>query len=419
MGIKMAEYLPLQKLFYRDKNSQRDAAIQAEAKKRLESESSFRTGIEIESGELFLATPRQLSIVSERLLRVERKVSQLWRDLPDIAQWAYLRGLIMDEIVSTNEIEGIHSTRRQIEEALENAAASKQSSSGSKRFREFARLYLELTDKSRVYPQTPNDIRTIYDAVVAGELEQDKLPDGELFRKETVAIVDSGHRVVHSGVVPEAKIVRMLEQMIALVASTDIPPLFSAIISHYLFEYIHPFYDGNGRTGRYLLALFLSEPLSLATVLSLSKMIAENKRKYYKAFSAAEHRLNYAEMTFFVMQIMEFIRSAQDYLMADLEFKEALLNRAHDSLDNFQAEPYSLSDKEAEVMLQALQYELFDIFSEISLADIARNSSVGMQTARKYTLKLTEKGLLETVSFKPLKFKLTNQARDVFGFTYA
>ena len=65
--------------------------------------------------------------------------------------------------------------------------------------------------------------------------------------------------------------------------SDTIPFLQRAIASHFLFEYIHPFYDGNGRTGRYLLALYLSNDLTLPTVLSLSRTIAENKNEIYKA----------------------------------------------------------------------------------------------------------------------------------------
>ena len=69
---------------------------------------------------------------------------------------------------------------------------------------------------------------------------------------------------------------------------TDIPELYAAALCHFLFGYIHPFFDGNGRTGRYLLALQLSRPLSQPTVLSLSRVIAENKATYYRAFDAVE-----------------------------------------------------------------------------------------------------------------------------------
>lgn len=409
----MTEYASLQKLYYGDQSPQRDKANQSEAEKRLNEESTFRTGIEIEPGELFLAMPRQLSLLNERLLRVERKTSQLWHELPGIAQWAYLRGLIMDEIVSTNKIEGVHSTRRQIENALAQAE-SKTPTTEFKRFKEFANLYLELTDKKHLYPQTPADIRKIYDSVVAGELEESQQPDGELFRKEAVDIVTAAQKVVHGGVVPESAIAKMLEQMIRLADSPEIPPTFAAIIAHFLFEYIHPFYDGNGRTGRYLLALYLSEPLSLATVLSLSAIIAENKNKYYKAFTTTEALLNRGEVTFFVIQMLELIRLAQDSVLENLGNKKAMLKRAEDSLGNFVAEPYSLSPKEIKVMFQAVQHYLFDAFSEISLEDISRHSGVGLQTARKYTLKLEEKGLLKPVSLKPLKFELTQNALIVF-----
>jgi Fic family protein len=409
----MTKYLSLQEFYYRDNSPSRDANIRDEAQRRLNNESVFRTNIEVQHGELFLAMPRELSITNEKLLRVERKVSQLWHELPGIAQWAYLRGLIMSEIVSTNEIEGVHSTRRQIEEALISAEA-KTPPKEYKRFREFANLYLELTNKNHVYPKTPADIRKIYDAVVAGELEEKDRPDGNLFRKESVDIVDSTQKVLHSGNSPESAIIKKLEQMISLTKSPDIPSTFSAMIAHYLFEYIHPFYDGNGRTGRYLLALYLSEPLSLATVLSLSSIIAANKTKYYQAFTTAGALLNQAEITFFVIQMMEFVRLAQDSVMGNLENKKFLLNRAGASLASFRQEPYLLSNKEEAVLYQAAQHYLFAAFSEVSLSDIAKNNDVGVQTARKYTIALEEKGLLKAVSLKPLKFELTAEALRVF-----
>ena len=83
------------------------------------------------------------------------------------------------------------------------------------------------------------------------------------------------------------------------------------LASHYLFEYAHPFYDGNRRTGRYLLSLFLSEPLSKPTVLSLSRTIAENRSDYYAAFRTVDNPLNKGELTFFVYALLDLVRKAQ------------------------------------------------------------------------------------------------------------
>ena len=412
----MTDYIPLEKLYYRESSSDPEATTLSAAEKRLKDTSTFRTGIEIKAGELFLAVPKELTSLNDRLLRVERKVSLLWHELPGIAHGAYLRGLIFDEIVSTNEIEGIRSTRRQIQESLAGAAP-KHDTSPQKRFREFAKLYLELTDKNHVYPQTPADLRKIYEAVVAGELEENQQPDGELFRKEGADVLDSTQKVIHRGVTPESAIKKMLGQMIALADSSDIPPTFAAIITHFLFEYIHPFYDGNGRMGRYLLALYLSGPLSLPTALSLSKVIAENKSKYYKAFKAAEAPRNYGEITFFVIQMMEFISLAQDDVIANLEKKKGLLQKAEEALPGLKKAPLFLTDKETKIMFLAVQNFLFGAITETSLQDISQYSGSGLQTARKYVSRLEDKGLLQSLSLRPLTFALTAKAFMAFGLT--
>jgi len=60
-------------------------------------------------------------------------------------------------------------------------------------------------------------------------------------------------------------------------------PLINLAILHYQFESIHPFYDGNGRTGRILNILFfiLNELIDLP-ILYLSSFIIDNKPEYYR-----------------------------------------------------------------------------------------------------------------------------------------
>ena len=74
----------------------------------------------------------------------------------------------------------------------------------------------------------------------------------------------------------------------------DIDPLIKLAVIHHQFESIHPFYDGNGRTGRILNILYLiHEGLLNYPVLYLSRYINANKSLYYsKQFNAPDNALN-------------------------------------------------------------------------------------------------------------------------------
>ena len=410
----MSPYESLEKLFHSNTSSSRFEDNAHEADLRLTNPFTFRTGISIETGEVFLAMPKELTLINEKMLRVERKVSKLWSSLPGIAQGQYIRSLIVDEVVWTNEIEGIHSSRRQIESVLEKASSSPRKRDGE-RFIELSKLYQDLSEGKTDYPETPEDIRQIFDDVVAGELLKKDLPDGVLFRKDVVEVKDAAQRVLHTGVIPEEKIFALLSQMIALAESPEMPATYRALISHFLFEYIHPFYDGNGRTGRYLLALYLYEPLSLTTVLSLSRVIAENKTTYYKAFQTAESSLNHAEMTGFVMDLIGLIRIAQDNQIESLTQKRDALSLANSSLITLAEGPYHLSEKAVKVVYQAAQNHLFAAFPETTLEGIQRYLECGTQTARKYAQEAVDARLLQTTSQKPLRFELTAQALVALG----
>jgi len=64
---------------------------------------------------------------------------------------------------------------------------------------------------------------------------------------------------------------------------TDLDPLIRMAVGHYQFEAIHPFTDGNGRTGRVLNSLFLiQEDLLTLPILYLSRYIIKHKKDYYR-----------------------------------------------------------------------------------------------------------------------------------------
>ncbi len=405
------EYEELSKLFYMSARSDRHAWLEREAQARRSMPSSFDVGLDSPNGRLFVASPCELTVLQERILRTEIDIAALMKDVSGIARAALIRGLVLDEVVSTNAIEDIHSTRAQVKEALESF---QEGAPQKRRFRELANIYLELGTGSYREPRTPQDIRLVYDKITEGEIPEDQLPDGKLFRAEGVNITAGGVRVVHTGLEPEGKIIETIELMLDLLDRDDIPAVTAAIVSHYLFEYAHPFYDGNGRTGRYLLSLFLRRTLSFPTVLSLSRAIAGSRDAYYRAFKSAETPMNKGELTFFVFGMMELIRIAQTDVVEQLDKSKALSRVAASNLENLAAE-FNLNDKEADIAFVMAQYELFETYGSTNLDDISQGIGLGRQMTRKHLARLEDSGAVVKTSSRPLAFSLSENAKAILG----
>lgn len=405
------EYKELSKLYYMDASNSRDANSAAEHARRLEAPSTYDLGFDTPAGRLFVASPPELAVIVEAILRDERHVAELMQDLPGIAQAAVVRGLVLDEVVNTNAIEDVHSTRQQIEDALESVSGEKLL---HRRFKELAVLYAGLAEREAQPPQSPQDIRAIYDLVMDGELDEGQRPDGKLFRAAGVDVTRGGVKVVHHGVEPEARIINCLEAMIVLTRRDDIPRIVSAVVSHYLFEYIHPFYDGNGRTGRYLLALFLCEVLSTPTALSLSRAIAENKDVYNAAFATVEKPLNKGEATFFVMRMLELIRIAQTTTLERLSTNNTRFKEMKQTCVAF-FETEKLGRREQDIVFVLAQFSLFGAVPSLSWTDLAGYVGLEKQSVRKHAHRLEEKGLIRKAKQRPLRFALTEKALDALG----
>ena len=75
-------------------------------------------------------------------------------------------------------------------------------------------------------------------------------------------------------------------------------------IFHYLFGYIHPFYDGNGRTSRFINSYLLSKKLQFLVSYKLSYTIKENMNSYYKSFKETNDEKNKGNLSFFVISFL-------------------------------------------------------------------------------------------------------------------
>jgi Fic family protein len=86
----------------------------------------------------------------------------------------------------------------------------------------------------------------------------------------------------------------------------DVDPLIKMAIMHYQFESIHPFYDGNGRTGRILNVLYLiNQGLIELPILYLSSFIIQHKRDYYQGLDDVRRKGDWERWVLYMLQSVE------------------------------------------------------------------------------------------------------------------
>ena len=88
----------------------------------------------------------------------------------------------------------------------------------------------------------------------------------------------------------------MLHTLIRFLDDEQHTELYRFMVAHYYYEYIHPFYDGNGRTGRLLVCSYLSRYLERYSAITFSYAVNKNQSKGYKALGEIPSPLNKGEI---------------------------------------------------------------------------------------------------------------------------
>jgi len=112
-------------------------------------------------------------------------------------------------------------------------------------------------------------------------------------------------------------------------AEDNIDPLIKLALIHYQFEAIHPFYDGNGRTGRIVNILFLvMKGLIELPVIYLSKYIIEHKSEYYRLLRRITEKAEWEPWTLYILDTIEKTASFTRQRILDIRrlFEETLLH---------------------------------------------------------------------------------------------
>lgn len=322
------------KIYYKDYNNYNDEYI-----KRINSENILKTNLNIKSDNasynLYFIPNMETHNKLEKIRKNDKRLVELEQQLPPIIGESLLIDAISSELQSSNELEGVESKKEDIvfstKKILSNVDTKKE------RFNSTINSYLLLINKALKVPKDSEDIRKIYDKVTDGEIDSEDLPDGLIFRKNDVHINKLGTvsgETIHKGIVGEDNIIEHIDNMLTFVNEARVPLLLKVAIGHYYFEYIHPFYDGNGRLGRFISSIYLESEYSYLTALSLSRGSYLEKAKYYKAFDITNGDKNKGELNFFIDTFLEILIKGQEEMIENLIDKNHKIRSLIDRINN-------------------------------------------------------------------------------------
>lgn len=419
MVIKMTnKYENLIKLYYKKKN------IEDEYIKRIENSSTFIINLKInpikrgnkildKEYNLFYVNLLEHTLLQEKIMENSKKIISLSNPnkFPQIAIKEIINKILSNELDKTNKIEGIETIKSEIYSSLKD---DKKSSKKNNKLEGIIKKYKDIMEKNFKDTQHIDNLssfRKIYDEMFEDfEKSGNYKLDGKYFRKDIVKVINGLGNTIHIGVNGEEAIEKNIEDLIYFMNRKDIPFLIKASISHFFFEYIHPFYDGNGRFGRYLLSLYLAKKLDILTAFSVSYSISKNLDDYYKSFVEVEDVNNYGEITFFVGNILETIKKGQEEIIKLLN--DSIMKLSY-SFEIFEEITKNLILKEKDILFIYLQNYLFNDFEKTSNIELTNILQVySQQTINKYTQELEKKGYLVKVNQKPLTYTLSNKITD-------
>ena len=176
----------------------------------------------------------------------------------------------------------------------------------------------------------------------------------------------------------------------------EIDPLINMAIIHYQFESIHPFYDGNGRTGRIIniLYLVLKDLLELP-ILYLSRYIIKNKADYYRLLQEVRTKENWEEWILYMLDGIE------QTSLSTIE----LINGIYALMDKTQT---TIKEKLPKIYSKDLVEILF-VHPYTKIEFLVDGLGITRKTASKYLNELEQIGIVKNIQIKNSKFFINEE----------
>lgn len=387
------------------------------AQERMNYDSAIKTNLEIQPinqpdrFKLFYVPTNNTIELIARISMLDVILENLYDELPGLAQMNFFVDMLGTELQSTNELEGVRSSKEEIVKTTKKILNESNKKNKMKaRFMNVIKSYMELKEGNLKAPVNSKDCRRIYDEITADGIAKEDFPEGIYFRKDITYVYSNLkeiHRGVSNGEKTEEIIVEKMNDLFKFMdeSNDNIHKLIKIAISHYYFGYIHPFYDGNGRTGRFISSIFLKETYSWLTAMSLSQGCNKERNKYLKIFDVTNQISSQGEMNYFVDEFLSIIIAGQESILENLTQKSDLLNTI---IDKIESDEDLLNKDEKNIMsIMAQEYHFKSYTSGVGVKELKELKEVFNYTPETIRIKLKkmyERGLIEKVKSKPVKY---------------
>jgi len=312
-----------------------------------------------------------------------------------------LNTLVLQEAKDSSEVENIVTTQDEVYQADLDLKETviKSAQKEVLRYRQAMHIGFELVRKNKL----------LTNAVIK-QIQQELEANNAGFRAVPGTMLKNGqNETVYTP--PQTKdeielFMSNLEQFINNPAVSDLDPLIKLPIIHHQFESIHPFYDGNGRTGRIINILYLvANDLLDLPILYLSRYINHNKADYYKLIqsirdNSPSNETDWESWIIFMLRGIELTAKETVILVQNIkvlmqDYKQKIrpvfgTKYNHELLNNLFRHPYT------------------------KIEFIMRDLDVTRLTASKYLEELSAIGLVEKIKIGKTNYYINQQLVDLF-----
>lgn len=249
---------------------------------------------------------------------------------------------------------------------------------------------------------TLNDIKRIQEVLEQNSAGFRTTPGTQLKRSSDGAVIytppQDGQLIV--------ELMSNLEQFINDDELCPIDPLVKMAIIHHQFESIHPFYDGNGRTGRIANILYLvTSGLLDLSILYLSRYITHNKAEYYERIQAIRNATgdNSAQWEEWILYMLRGVEQTAEETITLVKNIGNLMTKYKNIIRPAFGRKYSHE------LLNGLFYHPYT-----KIGHLESNMQVSRQTAAKYLDKLASLGLLQKERMGKENYYINTQLMELF-----